>query len=489
MPRSRHAPKHSGKSSALRVPTEPPKRRTARYQWTAVTAAVALLAGAGAAIHAAAGHVHTAAFSAANCAAAPKLAANSSAAAGGTPLGVNATSTGQLASATSEFGHLAAIRVYYTGLPDPNAWSSGAPGVNKSVVVVSFRVPPATILSGADDGALAHFFDTAPTGHPIYYSYYHEPEPFITDGSFTLAQYKAAWTHIVAIADAAHNPDLRSTLILMSWDLDPASGFNFRDFLPAGHVISTMGWDAYPAGTVHNSNPQLTSPADFMGPEIAASRSVGLPYGFAEFALGTPNGRPGWLAGVANYLQSSGALFGTLFNSVGFPWMELNDSPSIQAWRDAVTRSDSATPNPPAPVPVGAPSPAPTRSSPAPNPTPTPTQTASPAPGPTVLPAAPLITVPAVSPTAFAPTGANHVRIMFKLSQPAHIGICVMSSRGTVLRELDPPAQSAGWSSTWYFGHDKAGNLLPAGNYPVLIVASNAAGTATADTQLTVTSQ
>ena len=49
----------------------------------------------------------------------------------------------------------------------------------------------AQILSGADDSALAHFFDAAPTGHPIYYSYYHEPELPIRQGQFTLAQYKA----------------------------------------------------------------------------------------------------------------------------------------------------------------------------------------------------------------------------------------------------------------------------------------------------------
>jgi hypothetical protein len=491
MPR-RHAPRHSGKSSVLRVPADPPQRRRLRYQWPAVVAALALLAGTGAAVHEAGSHATTAAYSAANCAAAPKLAADSAAAASTTtPLGVNATSTSQLTSDTAEFGHLSAIRVYYTGLPDPNAWTTGAPGINKSVVVASFRVPPATILSGADDGALAHFFDTAPTGHPIYYSYYHEPEPFITDGSFTLAQYKAAWTHIVAIADAAHNPDLHSTLILMSWDLDPASGFNFRNFLPAGNVISTLAWDAYPAGTVHDQNPQAQSPADFMAPEIAASKSVALPFGFAEFALGTQIGRPAWLTEVASYLQSTGALFGTLFNSTGFPWMELNDSASIQAWRDAVARSDGNAPNPPAPpappAPVASASPAPTSSSPAPSPTPS--QSATPTPGPTALPGAPLITVPAVSPAAFAPTGANHVRVMFKLSQPADIAICVMNSQGTVVRELDRAAQPAGWSSSWYLGHDSAGNLLPAGNYPILIVASNPAGTATADTQLTITSQ
>jgi len=256
-----------------------------------------------------------------------------------TLLGVDATSPRQLKTATAEFGHQPVLRVYYTGMPDPAAWTTGVAALNHSALVVSFRSPPASVLSGADDAALAHFFDTAPTGRPIYYSYYHEPEPLIEAGDFTLAQYKAAWAHIVAVAAKAHNPYLKSTLILMSWDLDPASGLNWKNYLPGGHVINTLGWDAYPAGTVHDSNPQPTSPADFMGPAEAASRSAGLPFGFAEFALGTSAGRPQWLTEVANYLRGTGALFGVLFNSRGFPWMELNDSASIKAWRAAVAAS------------------------------------------------------------------------------------------------------------------------------------------------------
>jgi len=253
-----------------------------------------------------------------------------------TLLGVNATSPSQLSKDTSEFGHLPILRVYYTGMPDPDLWTTGVQGINHSAAVVSFRSPPSTVLSGADDAALARFFDSAPTSYPIYYSYYHEPELLVEAGTFTVAQYKAAWAHIAAIANAAHNPYLKSTLILMSWDLNPSSGINWKDYLPAGTVISVLGWDAYPAGTVHDADPQPTPPADFMGAAEAASRQVGLPFGFAEFALGTRANRPQWLAEVASYLRSTGALFGTLFDSTGFPWMELTDSPSIQAWRAAL---------------------------------------------------------------------------------------------------------------------------------------------------------
>ncbi len=58
-------------------------------------------------------------------------------------------------------------------------------------------------------------------GIRIYWSYYHEPEDNIADGEFTLADYKAAWAPVVSLANAAHNPDLHSTLILMGYDLSP----------------------------------------------------------------------------------------------------------------------------------------------------------------------------------------------------------------------------------------------------------------------------
>ena len=53
---------------------------------------------------------------------------------------------------------------------------------------------------------LEHFFDTAPTGHPIYYVYYHEPEDNIAHGEFTAADYKAAWAHVVALANQRTTP-------------------------------------------------------------------------------------------------------------------------------------------------------------------------------------------------------------------------------------------------------------------------------------------
>ena len=64
-----------------------------------------------------------------------------STATGSTLFGSSASSGSLLSQATSEFGHMAVVRVFYPGLPSPNAWTTGVPTANRSSVVVSFRAP------------------------------------------------------------------------------------------------------------------------------------------------------------------------------------------------------------------------------------------------------------------------------------------------------------------------------------------------------------
>ncbi len=483
MPGGRHAAQHHRQphSRRDRVPARPPRRkRTARYG-TAGLVAVALLLVVPLVMRVSINHdKDSAALSQLNCSSAPRLVADDSVT---TLLGVNATGASQLAAATAEFGHLPIIRVYYAGVPSASEWTTGATGINKSAVVLSFNPSPAEVLSGADDAGLAHFFDTAPQGHAIYYSFYPEPEAHIRAGEFTFAQYKAAWARVVTIADAAHNPYLHSTLILQGQDGRPGDEYNFKNYLPSGGVISTLGWDAYPDGTVDDEDPQPSPPAQFMGPDVAASKSVGLPFGFAEFALGTQTGRPQWLTDVASYMQSSGALFGTLFNAKGFPWMVLHDSASIQTWRAAVARSASGTP---APDPSAAPT----------SPAATPTSTA-PAPTPAPSPATPAMSSPTtqrlgiteltVVPPKVSTVGPDHVKIRFKLSQAANVRICMFNSQGQVVSQLDRRKLPAGWAASWYYGYDRHHRPLRAGRYETMVIASNATGTATAQRGFTLT--
>jgi FlgD Ig-like domain len=395
--------------------------------------------------------------------------ANLTAANGGTVplLGSSVLSTSDLAADTAAFGKMPIVRVYYPGLPSPTAWTSGLAGANHSAVIVSFKALPTTILSGADDAALRQFFDSAPTGHPIYYSYYHEPEDNIAAGQFGLADYKAAWARVVSIAKAAHNPDLHSTLILMSWDLVPASHRNWKDYLPGGGIISTLGWDAYPTGSATNQNPQLQPPSGFMGPAIAASKSVGLPYGFPEFGLSTADGRAGWLQTVGDYIMNSGALFAAYFNgNQQYPTLRLTDAASIAVWRSFVTASRNGGPAP-GPSPSASPTPSPSPSGP---------------PSSSVH-----VTGLTLTPSSVSLSTEASAALKFSLSQRANVTVCVLNSSGKIVRTVSRPATSAGEVRVTYLRYHLLNHRLPAGSYRVLVVASNTSGSAARSAALTIT--
>ena len=70
-------------------------------------------------------------------------------------------------------------RVFYPGLP--KAWP-GTAGYSGGPVVVSFKVSPQTVLTGAYDATLKSWFATAPRDRQIWWSYYHEPEDQIEAG-------------------------------------------------------------------------------------------------------------------------------------------------------------------------------------------------------------------------------------------------------------------------------------------------------------------
>jgi len=381
-------------------------------------------------------------------------------------LGSSIYSPSDLATDTASFGHMPIVRVYYPGLPPSDAWTSGLAGANKSDVIVSFKALPDTILSGADDTALKQFFDSAPTGHTIYWTYYHEPEDNIEAGQFTLADYKAAWAHVAQLADEAKNPNLTATLILMQWDLIPASHRNWKDYLPSGNIIKVLGWDAYPVGSATGTNPQMTPPSEFMAPAAAAAKSIGLPFGFAEFALDINTNRGPWLDSVGKYLMTSGALFGTYFNgNATYPEMRLTDSVSASIWHNFVQESATSTPGPVTPTPT------PT------SPTPTPSSTS-----PAVV-----VTGPTVSPATLTPDGTAHSDISFTLSQPANVTICILNASNKVVRQISKPSRAVGNVTVQYYGFDGAGQHIPAGNYTVLVVASNSQGSGTGESGLTIT--
>ncbi len=132
-----------------------------------------------------------------------------------------------LARADRSLG-LEVVRVFYLGAPQ--AWPGVAPGHD---VVVSFKLPPDAVLSGEHDEQMSTWFRTAPKDRTVYWVYWHEPEDDSETGQFTPEEFRQAFAHLDALADRADNPALLSTVVLMSYSLDPQSKRELEPVVPS----------------------------------------------------------------------------------------------------------------------------------------------------------------------------------------------------------------------------------------------------------------
>ncbi len=153
-----------------------------------------------------------------------------------------------------DYGRIDMFRAFLQA--PPSTWS-GYLSLGPRPMNVSFKALPKDVLAGKHDAALTAWFRSAPTDRPIWWTYYHEPEDNIANGEFTAADYRAAWKHLVEIADANAPKNLKSALVLMDWSLFPNSGRNWKDYYPGAAYIDLLGWDSYNS---HGPNPLATSP-------------------------------------------------------------------------------------------------------------------------------------------------------------------------------------------------------------------------------------
>jgi hypothetical protein len=245
----------------------------------------------------------------------------------------------RLAQADGQFGGLRIVRVYLPMSDTLPGWSDPRLAVD-APIVVSFKDNPLRIRSGLRDVELRAWFAAAPKDRDVYWSFYHEPEDNADDGEFLASDYVLAWQHLAAIARSVHNPRLHSTLILSAWSLNPASNRTWKDYYPGSDAVDLLAWDVPNTGLRKGV---YTDPATLFDPVIAASKSVGRPWGVAEW--GSPlvpgddgSDRAAWLVQVSNFLQRQGAAFALWFNSDVGGDARLRDAPSIAAFRAIVDR-------------------------------------------------------------------------------------------------------------------------------------------------------
>jgi hypothetical protein len=242
-----------------------------------------------------------------------------------------------LAAADRKYGHLGIVRVFYPGFPGSFA---SRPQLQTRPSVISFKVAPSTVLSGAYDARFKAWFASAPRTTDVFWTYWHEPE----NDSISPAQYRAAWAHLANLSHTANNPRLHATLVLMGFTLRTGSHRNWRDWYAGNQYIDVLAFDIYNTG-IKNSG--VYRPADNLyGLAAATAKSVGKPWGVAETASllsprdPTGTGLAAWIHQDMDYLIQNGASFASYFDTT-MPGgdFRLTKAPAIAAWSAAVAKS------------------------------------------------------------------------------------------------------------------------------------------------------
>jgi flagellar hook assembly protein FlgD len=101
-------------------------------------------------------------------------------------------------------------------------------------------------------------------------------------------------------------------------------------------------------------------------------------------------------------------------------------------------------------------------------------------------PAAVHVTGLTLNPSAVPSSTQADATLSFRLSQHAEVTVCVLNANGKVMRTVARPGTRAGAVTIRYLTYRRVSHRLPAGQYTVLVVASNSSGSASAARPLTV---
>lgn len=239
---------------------------------------------------------------------------------------------------------------YFHAINAGPAWPTAMEPLDGRSLVYSYRYDIAQVIAGQADAALRTMFTKARTylnanpGSRFYYCLNHEPELEIINGSYTAAQYRAAWNRMIDIQENEF-PHARMfpTAVLMKYTLDAASGRNFDDyFVPRMKCISFDVYKFTPGNTV----------ASMINAVVTKAKLKGVRWGISETGVEpqppasghTDAQRKTALTDLANYIgtRTPAPDFCTYFNSdrnVGtdvHDWSIADEPAMSTAWKAGI---------------------------------------------------------------------------------------------------------------------------------------------------------
>jgi hypothetical protein len=235
-------------------------------------------------------------------------------------------------------GPLGIRRSYASGLVTDFPSTVAAIDVGKRVSLFSFKANWAEMAAGQHDTDVRNLVNSIPAGHLTYLCWFHEPE---NDGA--AADFVPAFRRFASVAKSAGKPQVKVTLILMTWTWEAASGRNPSDWWPGAEYIDAVGLDGYNS---YNGTNKLTwkGVADIFQTATDWVRAHGASeIGIAECGcrehLTNPDAKAAWLRDGIRWADAQRFSFFCYFDSdVGTSgeagWWLRTSTNATQAYRD-----------------------------------------------------------------------------------------------------------------------------------------------------------
>jgi hypothetical protein len=221
----------------------------------------------------------------------------------------------------------------------------------------SFQLPPGDLASGAADAKLRTFLATTPKD--LILTNYHEPEPCVSAGQFSAAQFRAAIAHLTTLVRAQNARDggkRRVSVILEYATVFGFAGRNPLDYWPGrdangvnrAHLISfdTYAWphstntQGVPVGFTDGVKWQ--SAAELLDPSIAFAKQIGSPWMVSEFGfledIHDSTHKAKAITDFVNYARLHGAVTVEYWDAVGrrADWQLRHGAKAVTAWKSIV---------------------------------------------------------------------------------------------------------------------------------------------------------
>lgn len=168
----------------------------------------------------------------------------------------------------------------------PGTNPNGTPGlVGAEIPVVTFDWDIPSMPSGSSDSAILQAMANLPRDRTVYFGIQHEPQIKISHGSYTAAQYKAAWLHFANLVRPTQPANVKLALIMDQYSnrIDPTA---WRAHYAGPQYVDALGWDCYWISTDSHRN---TATNLFSG-SWAETQKEGKDYLICELSFGDGSG-------------------------------------------------------------------------------------------------------------------------------------------------------------------------------------------------------